>query len=240
MLDRPIVLSVDTLARITARIGELHVALAPPATWLPKQADEEADDRAREELAQLGGIDRRGRLDADLAATLALLCAPHNEFYGWITSHGRTIGVLAASTGRDAVLAVRTDREVHLKQSTPDKLAERLAAQVPEVPPGQGPSVTITPTAPTSRITAPARRSTPELDLARRIAALPTTGGGELHTAVRDDAGRRHAIAHPLRYADSTHGRWLNATLRDGRVLIAPASRDTLARRLHDAHRALT
>ncbi len=250
MLDRPIKLPVSTLARTIRmeNLGELHITLAPTASWAPREAEQAADNQARAELARLGGIDRRGRIDADLEASLSLLCKPRAEFYGWINDGQDTIGVLVAATGRDAILAVRDGDTVYLTQAEPERLPDLLVAQAPDVAPARGQAITVTLAdmrpAPTGRTTVGVgtRQGSAESRLAQRIMETPTTGGGQLYTAVRDSMGRRLSVDHPLRYADTIHGRWLNHTVpgSEPRVIIAPADRRALVGRLHDMHVGLT
>lgn len=250
MLDRPVTLPVSTLARTIRanNLGELHITLAPTTSWAPREAEQAADDQARAEIARLGLIDRRGRLDADLEASLTLLCKPRAEFYGWINEGDNTIGVLAAATGRDAILAVRNGDTAYLTQAEPERLPELLVAQTPEVAPARGQAITVALAdmrqAPTGRMTVGVgtRQGSAESRLAERIMETPTTGGGQLYTAVRDSMGRRLSVDHPLRYADTIHGRWLNLTVAgsEPRVIIAPADRRALVGRLHDMHVGLT
>ncbi|GAA3026220.1 ESX secretion-associated protein EspG [Actinokineospora globicatena] len=241
MLDQPLVVSARGLGRVVrgAELGELHIALAQAAVWVPQHEERAAEAAAMAELAGLGKVDGRGRIDPDLLATVSLLCRPRTEFYGWITSGDRTIGILAAASGRDAVLAVRVDGSIHLRQISPDRLPDALVEQVPDVRPGQGQAFTVSPPEPSVRQYTSKGGGSPEIALAQRIAELPTTGGGQLSVAVRDQSNRRSAAPHPLRYADSTRGRWLNHTLPGSRVVIAPAGKADLVKRLKDLHRAL-
>jgi len=249
VLDRPLTLSASALARTVnaENIGELHITLAPTAGWRPRAEEQAADATARAEIARHGGIDRRGRLDADLAATFRLLCSPQVEFYGWLNEGDRTIGVLVAAIGRDTVLAIRDGETVHLAQAQPERLPEVLVAQTPDIPPGRGHTLTVAladlAPPPSARLSVGVRPRTgpPEVQQALRLAELPTTGGGELYTAVRDSSGRRHSSPNPVRYADTVHGRWLNVTLpgNEPRVVIAPADRRSLVSRLNDLHAAL-
>ncbi|CRK61188.1 hypothetical protein [Alloactinosynnema sp. L-07] len=250
MLDRPLVLSASALARTIAaeNLGELHITLAPTRGWRPRAEEHAADTAARAEIARHGGIDRRGRLDADLAATFRLLCSPHIEYYGWLNEGDRTIGVLVAAIGRDTILAIRDGDTVHLAQAQPDRLPELLVAQAPDIPPGRGHTLTVAladlAPAPSARLSVGVRPRSgpPEVQQALRLAELPTTGGGELYAAVRDSSGRRHSSPNPVRYADTVQGRWLNVTLpgSEPRVVIAPADRRALVSRLTDLHGALT
>lgn len=237
MLTRPVEISAGTLAWAarSARLGEPHIAVAPPARLVPEGA---AAAEARAELARLGALDRRGRLDVDLAAALGVLCAPRVEHYGWLDRDGVVLGVVVAAVGRGAVAAVRDGEVVRLRGARPDELAEALVAHLPDVPPARGRAVSVA--LEDARRSAGGRPVSPEVDFAQRVAALPTTGGGQLYAAVRDGAGRRQAALRPLRYADTIYGRWLNETSPDGaRALIAPANPRNLVDRLTRMRRGL-
>jgi hypothetical protein len=45
---------------------------------------------------------------------------------------------------------------------------------------------------------------------ARRLTELPVTGFGELSVARRVDWGRRHRAPQPLRYTDTSEGRFVS------------------------------
>ncbi|GGS16249.1 ESX secretion-associated protein EspG [Actinokineospora fastidiosa] len=250
MLDRPLKLSVNTVARTVKAegLGQLHLTISPEALWFPRDEERRAEQMARDELARAGGIDQRGRVDADMLAVLAMLCTPRAEFYGWISQAKRTVGVLVAVTGRTAVLVRNDDGVVSIVPVNPEAPAEALVAQTPEVPPGRGQVITVfgedvRSAAGGRQRTATGvgtRQAPPQVREVQRITELPTTGGGQLFTAVRDSAGRRHKVPAPLRYADTVQGRYLNLALPGDRVLIGPADRRALAQRLYEMHRGLT
>jgi hypothetical protein len=245
---------VESLARLVRRehIGELPSVLAPAAVWRPAADEAGADARAAVDAARLGWLDRQGKLDVDVVASLTVVCRGRVEFTGWINSEtdGST-GVLAAATGREAVLAVAKDGEVSLRSTQSKRLPEALVAQIPDVPAGAGTTVSV-PLA-DLRNAADWRRQAPgtvtarpiprtELQQVLRITALPTHGSGELWVAVRDNVGRRRQVPFPLRYADTASGRYLNLVSGNGEVwlLVAPATRHDLAARLRALHRDLS
>ncbi|MFD1046968.1 ESX secretion-associated protein EspG [Kibdelosporangium lantanae] len=84
---------------------------------------------------------------------------------------------------------------------------------------------------------------TPRADLRKvlDIAGMESTGSGELWVAVRDDLGRRRQITYPLRYADTTSGRYLVTMSESGEVwlLVAPASRHDVAVRLRNLYQEI-
>ena len=192
------VLPADAVGRLVraAGIGEVHVALAATAEWLPADEEAAADERAWSAIAGAGGLDPRGRIDRDVEATLGLLCRPAVEYYGWLFRGDRTIGVLAAATGRDAVLAVRAGDDITLAQADADGLAAALVAQVPPWQAGKGQPLQFDPAELGGRPVGP-RRPAVELRQIRHLTSLPTTGGGQLFAAVRDSAGRRRATPSP-------------------------------------------
>lgn len=253
-LHQPITLPVELLARLVGmeNLGELHVALKPLASWRPQGEREALDKATRDELAALGLLDRRGRIDVETMSSLAVLCQPMTEFYGWIHHQDRTTGVLAAASGGEGLLAVSDGTSVRLRQIGTKKLPEALVRQIAEVPPGTGDAVSFVQSEAVAavdgrhtsedgvRIVA-ARR---EIRLAQRIANQPTTGGGQLSVACRDRMGRRRSCDHPLRYVDTSSGRWLNLTTTlpggDNRILLAPGGTADMTARLREMHRALS
>lgn len=249
VLDRPLKLSVDTVARTVKaeRLGQLHLTIAPEAVWFPADEDARAAQLARDELARAGGIDGRGRVDADMLALLAMLCTPRAEFYGWISHQKKTAGVLVAVTGRTALLVMRDDALVTIAPTNPEAPAEALVAQTPDVPPGRGQMITVF----TEDVRSSAggrqrtaagvgtRQAPPEVRELQRISELPTSGGGQLYTALRDNTGRRITAPNPLRYADTIQGRYLNVSLPGDRVMVGPADRRALSGRIYEMHRGL-
>jgi hypothetical protein len=226
-----------------ADLGDLHKTLAPEARWLPPVGHDAMRQQTQQLLTTLGWRDRHGHLEREVAASLAVLCRPRVEYYGWITHDGRTTGVLAGRTGKEALLAVhQADSTVWLSQTGAPRLAERLVAQTPDVQAGSGAPFTVSAsevrsTRPDGRQRTPAgvgvRRPGPEVRRARRLVALPVSGYGELSVATRDEWGSRRRAAHPLRYTDTSEGRFaLLPGVGDDQVRMVPAGRDDLVRHL--------
>src|SRR6476469_562619 len=253
-LPQPLTLSAEALVRLVAmeNLGEPHVALRPPTVWRPRKDRDAFDEALRDHLASIGLFDRHGRVDVEVASSLAVLCRSGTEFYGWIHAENRTKAVLAAAVGKEGVLAVRDGEDVRLRQIGAKTLAEALVRQTADVPPGRGGAVSFLRSEAAAAVNG--RRTSEsgvrtmaagrEIRLAQRITSQPTTGGGQLFVACRDHIGPRRACQHPLRYADTPTGRWLNLMTPlpggDNRILLAPASRADLASRLHEMHHALT
>ncbi|HEY0454522.1 ESX secretion-associated protein EspG [Actinophytocola sp.] len=253
VLASPLTMPAEALVRLVRleNLGELHVTLAPPAKWRPKAFQHQLETQTRQEFIRLGLLDNRGRLDVELVASLTVLCRAGAEFYGWVNEGDTTRAVLAAAIGREAVLAVRDGDTVTLNQIRPESLPQVLVAQTPEVPPARGEAHSILRSEALAAVGGRhrteagvgSRPAPPDVRAVQQIAAQPTTGGGELYVAVRDRMARRRAVPYPLRYADTPTGRWLNHMTDAGdgehRVLVAPASRTDLVRRLQEMHRSL-
>lgn len=254
MLEKPLKLHVEALVRLVRmeNLGELHVTLKPQAVWRRKSDQDLLEVESRKEFMRLGLLDNRGRIDVEVAASLAVLTRAGAEFYGWINEGDNTKGVLAGAIGREAVLAIRDGATVTVSQIRPETLPMALVSQTPDVRPSRGEAVNVLRSEMLATVGGRQRTAAgvgmrpapPEVRILQQIIAQPTTGGGELYVAVRDRMGRRKPVQDPLRYADTENGRWLNqtTTTRDGeqRILVAPATRSDLAARLQDMHRQLS
>lgn len=254
MLEKPLKLHMEALARLVRmeNLGDLHVTLKPLAVWRRKADQERMETEARNEFQRLGLLDRRGRVEVEAAASLAVLCRAGAEFYGWVNEGEKTKGVLAGAIGREAILAVREGAMVTITQIRPETLPNALVSQTPEVPPSRGEAVSVLRSDMLATVSGRQRTAAgvgmrpapPEVRIVQRVIDQPTTGAGELYVAIRDRMGRRVPVRAPLRYADTATGRWLNhaTPTQDGdeRVLVAPASRSDLVGRLQEMHRNLT
>lgn len=255
MLEKPLKLHMEALASLVRMegLGDLHVTLKPQPLWRRKADQNRLETEARNEFQRLGLLDRRGRVEVEVAASLAVLCRAGAEFYGWINEGDDTKGVLAGAIGREAILAVREAATVTITQIRPEALPNALVAQTPEVAPSRGEAVSVlrsdmvaTTGGGRQRTSAGVgmRLAPPEVRIVQQVISQPTTGAGELYVAVRDRMGRRTPCRAPLRYADTTNGRWLNHMTPTGdgdeRVLVAPATRSDLIGRLQEMHRNLT
>lgn len=254
MLEKPLKLHMEALASLVRmeNLGDLHVTLKPLAVWRRKTDQDRLETEARNEFQRLGLLDRRGRVEVEVAASLAVLCRAGAEFYGWINEGDNTKGVLAGAIGREAILAVRDGATVSITQIRPETLPNALVAQTPEVGASRGEAVNVLRSDMLATVGGRQRTAAgvgmrpapPEVRIVQQVIAQPTTGTGELYVAVRDRMGRRTSVRAPLRYADTANGRWLNymTPTEDGdeRVLVSPASRTDLVARLQEMHRNLT
>jgi hypothetical protein len=244
---------LDTLARLVRieNIGVLPEVLLPSAGWQPQDEDRALDGQVRDECTRLGWLDHRRRLDVDVASALRVLCRASTEIYGWITVDQTTIGVLAGTLGKQALLAVRREAWVSVCSIRPKDLATMVVAQTPDIPAGKGKPMRVRRSDALAfdggQHRAHGGVSTRPLPLevwrVIQVAGLPQTGAGEFHVSVRDSMGRRVSSMDPVGYVDTTSGRY--ATListADGEteLLLAPTSHRDLVARLHQAHDSLT
>lgn len=251
VLPSPATVSGRALASLVVAegLGELHKVLEPEALWYPPEEARAERGAVDELLTVQGWRDRDGRLEREVAASLAVLCRPDEEFYGWATHDDVTFGLLAARIGRDGMLAMaRPDGTISLARVPSARLAERLVAQLPDVPPASFTPATVSvadvrATGPSGRqrtaSSVMSRRASPETRQVRELSTLPTVGGGELSVAARDRWGHRTRAEAPLRYADTGLGRIANLVVGQ-RVRVEPGSRAVLAAELRKMRTALS
>ncbi|MQA10895.1 MAG: hypothetical protein GEU98_20530 [Pseudonocardiaceae bacterium] len=250
VLPRPLTLSAFGLERIVRRhnIGTLHVTLAPEAVWIPDQSRQAVEQRVTEQFIQLGLLDAQGRLDPELADSLAVLCHPVEERYGWISRDGNTRAVLAGAIGREALLAIRDGDEVWVNQIDPERLEQVLVAQLPEVTKASGNVINVVHAdlvAARGGRAGDVKEQRPSYEIRRlqQIVELPATGGAELYAGYRDSNGRNRHTEQPLRVADTSEGRWENVTTQrqggDTMITVAPANASDIANRLRQLRQTL-
>lgn len=232
-------LPVFALAALVAweGLGEPHLALRESPVWREPAEQAAFTTAALDALASAGVLAGPGQLDQRLRDLLPLLVSPRAEYHGWFTVGGRTVAVLAAEGGFDAVLAVRDGDVVQITQIDRDQLLPALLAELPDVPPHRGEMLTVT-SGDLAELHEPAgatERPVPA-HVARmlRLTREPVLDGGELYAASRDPLGRR-TVRGPVRYADTASGRHLNYVLGHGdtlRIVWAPATNQSLAEAL--------
>ncbi|PXY21070.1 ESX secretion-associated protein EspG [Prauserella muralis] len=233
------VLPVTALAAVVARqgLGELHIAVQPEPVWIPPGDRPDAESAVDTALAEAGLLEGRGRVDADFLDWLPLLTNATIEYYGWLSQNDTTWSVLAAGRGLQGVLAVRSGDWVTLLPANHNRLAETLAAHLPELYPGGGShwSVRVIDLEEAGRHPANERSLPPDVREIVKVVQRPVTGAGELYVAERDHLGRYTRLREPLHYVDTDWGRYLNYTNGSGaeaEVHIAPGSASAIATEL--------
>jgi hypothetical protein len=227
VLRAPVSVSKDAWEAVRQRAGieEQHAILAVPLPAVRLDDYAAWERRQFDELARIGMANGM-TAHPDLVATMALLARPPLELHGRVGYHNRvTVGVVAASDGRSAVLAVIDEQALHLRPIAPNGLAEAAVGLLPPAPPGRGQSISISQAA-ADRVGsgAPRPRSddeqqswlqssidqgNPEERALERLLAEPRLGGGRLYAAVRDGMGRHRKSPNPMTYMDFESGRWL-------------------------------
>ncbi|MBK1785187.1 ESX secretion-associated protein EspG [Prauserella cavernicola] len=162
------------------------------------------------------------------------------------------VAALAASDGRQAVLAVQDATGVSLRPAYPDGLVSAVVDLLPQAPRGSESSITIPidealrteparsgvvagSGAGARRRTALSERTTDPRQAYAQLIAQPRSRGGQLAANSRDDLGakRRSAV---LAWFDTATGRYLSLSRpgTDGRewVTVSPADAKTLRSRL--------
>ena len=207
---------VEALAALAEReqVGQLHMTLRPEPVWLSDEERASADKRVDEALAEAGLVDRRGRATVDFLDWLPLLTNAAREFYGWVGTGGQTYGVLAASRGLQAVLAVSDGTHVGVQEIDRGRLAESLVDQLPPLGPGGGHprSVRVEDLAEAAKRGQEAYPLSPAIRDVVSLVQRPVSGSGELYAGRRDDVGRHVCLQEPLHYADTDWGRYLSYT----------------------------
>jgi hypothetical protein len=214
---RAVELPVLALAGLLRRenLGDPHAVFAGGERYVSPRFTDEAEALLSEELAGAG----LGGRDAlyDFLDTLTLVQRASVEFYGWISSGDEEAAVLAAAAGRRGVTVLRTGDRVRFEPADPDRLAEVLVHQLPDVPAGFGDAVSVL----DAEFRARGSREPGSImrrsgfgrsDSARRFDALlkePRGGGATLYAALRDRAGVRTRAAEWLTVLDLTGGRWV-------------------------------
>ncbi|MFE0020762.1 ESX secretion-associated protein EspG [Amycolatopsis sp. NPDC059021] len=232
---------VEALAALAEReqIGRLHLTLRPDPIWLSDEARAEADKRIDAALAEAGLVDTHGRTLVDFLDWLPLLVKPAREFYGWIGTGERTYGVLAATRGLQAVLAVSDGEWVGVQEIDRRRLAESLVEQLPPLGPGGGNprSVRVFDLHEAARRGEDAYPLEPAIADVVKLVQRPVAGSGELYAGQRDEVGRYTCLDQPLHYADTDWGRYLSYTTGEGDdavIHIGPAGPRELAETLRE------
>jgi EspG family len=238
---------------------ERPLALAgdsPGATWTERRRYVE---QVVAELRQFG-LAQGDDVHPDLVAALSVLARPQREVYGIYAVEGQPVSmIMAGSVGRDGVFACLRDSRLLLEPVHPYSLHEPLLTVLPELRPIRSKSFHF----PVSALRGTTRRqavdydsgfmhsstvhsgqSDTEKDQAKRLLAIPRTGGGQFFAACRDDTGRRHRGEFPVNCFDTAQGcylteqhrgtggeQWMRITPGDTKALAATVQQAAVALR---------
>ncbi|MBB1157409.1 MULTISPECIES: ESX secretion-associated protein EspG [Amycolatopsis] len=238
VLNREVVLPGDCLPVAAEKIGaSLPTALSGEPVWRDPDAARESRDAAVQALAQQG-VWSRGGLTSDFARTMTVLCRGAGELSATVNATAeRRYRLVVTADGSDAVLAcfVPSSNRVLIRPARPDALAEELVGELPRVPPGAGPGLSVR-EAELKRVlggAVPHREARRVVD----VASLPRTGAGQFSAAARDRFGRHRASGgNVCTYYDTAAGRYLfsvSGTPGGERyVSVAPARPETMVAQL--------
>lgn len=235
-------LPLDALTAVLRweNVDQPHPVLASELRWRTADEQRRVDQATLAELDEVGLV-TDGSVDQDFRDVMAVLARPTVEYFGWMSTLHGDVGVLVASNGSLAVLAITENDTVWLSQVGTETLAETLVAQMPPLGPARGRSLNI--------VEADADRpDVPDANLLSALMASPRLGAGQLYTAVRDHLGRRQKTTRPLTYMDiqegrPAQGRWMTRTSVTGSgekwVFAAPASAQGIVAKLNEMNREL-
>ena len=241
------------LARIATHfgIGELLLPLRPDPIWLDEDEEHEANRTALDAMRQAGLLERDGRLDRDFTVTVETLCFPELAYIGWLVTDHEPWQLVTVRKGREAVLAVRVNNGLYLRQITPDGLGEALLSELIDRDIASFHPIRL----PVSVFNGEPRTSDGFLmdndytvedearDTVLELVKAPNQGGGEFLVQTRDHTGRTQRNQTTLGYVLGPHGAWLNRLetdkAGDDYLFCAPATDHAIAEQLDVLHREL-
>lgn len=239
MITDSISLSMDTYKTVLDKenLGEAHSTLLGGDLWYPP------DEQHVREVLAIKELDARGLLSGnrasdDLLETLTVMQRASVEFYTFANIDRRTITLRTAALGRDAVLVVSDSATLELTPIPAERMAQRLAAALPETAPAKVHSmacdeqdfkaIAADKSLPQTNSVRDAKRVKRHLDL-ERLAA------GQLYAAVRDASGTRRANGAPVpTWIDTEEGRILVSVDSRGWINLVGADSATIATKLHE------
>ena len=227
----------------------MPAVLVSTVEWLDDDGRREADRRVLAELAERGLL-AGGTVSTEVRATFHTLTRPEYEVFGWIGTPQRTLGVLAACGGGEAVLVVRSGETAQVSPVRPDDVAEAVVAQLPAVQPAHGRSVNVSEA---DYMGARAdseegfggfanQTESPDTRALKALLKQPVLGISQLWTAARGTDGRLRRADTPITVRDTAEGRWLTqTTTTSGRrwVIAAPAGPQLVTSKLYEVLRRL-
>ncbi|MBB4689691.1 ESX secretion-associated protein EspG [Amycolatopsis jiangsuensis] len=136
ILDRPVRLPrpVFLMSWKLAELGALPVVVEPDQTYRTDDGATAFRQRALDELARLGLIDRDGALIPQYRATLEVLARARREVYSWSNLRDASVqaaAILTAESGRDAIRLITNHEVIQLDPIRPRALVESLVDTLP-------------------------------------------------------------------------------------------------------------
>ncbi|QUQ72032.1 EspG family protein [Kutzneria sp. CA-103260] len=227
----------------------MPAVLVSTVEWLDEDGRREADRRVLAELADRGLL-AGGTVAKEVRATFHTLTRPEIEVFGWISTPQRTLGVLAAGSGGEAVLMVRSGDTAQVSPVRPDDVAEVVVAQLPAVQPAHGRSVNVSETDFTGAQADSEegfggfgnQHESPDTRALKALFKQPVLGISQFWTSARGADGRLRRAETPITVRDTAEGRWLTqTTTASGRrwVIAAPAGPQLVTSKLYEVLRGL-
>jgi hypothetical protein len=239
---RAVELSVFPLLGLMQKenLGEPHAIFAGGERYVSPRFAVQAEQVVRREL-EGAGLGERGDY-LEFVEMVGVVAQAGIEYYGWVTTTDEAYAVLAAASGRSAVLVVRSGERVRVERCDVDRMIERLVWRLPDVAVGQGEPISV-------RHADFHARGRAEGSVMRRSAAARPEGARrldallkaerqavtKLYVAKRDLNGVRQRSERWLTVLDLVDGRWA-LSVAQGRgerwINAAPGTPSLIASRL--------
>lgn len=203
-------------------LGEPHAVFAGGERYVSPRFAQDAERVLRRDLEGAGLGERADYLEfLDL---LGLVQRADVEYYGWVTATDESYAVLAAASGRTAVMVVRRGERVAFEPVDRERMLDVLAYRLPDVRPAAGDGFAVSHADFHAKGRAAGsvmrRAAIARPEGARRLDALltsPRVAVGKLYAAKRDAGGNRVRSEQWLTVLDLVDGRWaLSVTSRRG------------------------
>jgi hypothetical protein len=195
-------------------LGEPHAVFAGGERYVSPRFAAEAERVVQQELKEAGLGERSDYLDfVDL---LGVVQHANIEYYGWVTTTNESYGVLAAASGRSAVVLVRSGEHIRFERCDLDRMVEGLVRRLPDIAVARGDSFSVRHAdmhAPHARVAGSVMRRSAAArpEAARRLDALLDARRAavtKLYAATRDGNGVRQRSERWLTVLDLVEGRW--------------------------------
>lgn len=194
-------------------LGEPHAIFAGGERYVSPRFAGEAERVLRQELADAGLGERADYLE--FVELVGIAAWAGIEYYGWVTTTDEAYAVLAAASGRSAVIVVRSGERVRVERCDVDRMIESLVWRLPDVAVGHGEAISVRHADFHARGRADGsvmrRSAAARPEGARRLDALlkaQRLAVTKLYAAKRDLNGVRQRSERWLTVLDLVDGRW--------------------------------